>query len=67
MLETVNEEGATVVVATHDRLLMAARPHRTVVLDNGKLVGISKEGSFKSRNDKTELPKEPSMHTKEAV
>jgi cell division transport system ATP-binding protein len=49
MLEGVCEGGATVVVATHDRMLMAARPHRTVVLDGGRVVGISRDGGFKSR------------------
>jgi len=49
MLESVNDRGATVVVATHDRMLMAARPHRTVVLDAGRVVGISRDGGFKAR------------------
>jgi len=51
MLETVSEAGATVILATHDRLLMAARPHRTVAFEAGRLVGVSSEGSFKSRAD----------------
>ena len=41
LLETVNGNGATVVVATHDRMLMAARPHRILALDAGRLVGMS--------------------------
>ncbi len=49
MLENVNLRGATVIVATHDRMLMAARPHRTVALEDGKLVGITSNGAFKSR------------------
>ncbi|MBN2715948.1 MAG: ATP-binding cassette domain-containing protein [Deltaproteobacteria bacterium] len=52
MLESINERGATVIVATHDRMLMAARPHRTLALENGKLVGFSRKGAFKSRDTK---------------
>ncbi|NLN62136.1 MAG: ATP-binding cassette domain-containing protein [Myxococcales bacterium] len=52
MLEKVNARGATVVVATHDRMLMAARPHRTVVLDAGRAVGISQNGDFRSRSER---------------
>jgi cell division transport system ATP-binding protein len=53
MLEKVNEQGATVLVATHDRMLMAARPHRTVALENGKIVGMTTQGAFKTRNRNT--------------
>lgn len=52
MLESINERGATVVVATHDRMLMAARPHRTLALENGKLVGFSRKGAFKTKDVK---------------
>ena len=52
MLEKVNARGATVVVATHDRMLMAARPHRTVVLDAGRAGGISQNGDFRSRSER---------------
>lgn len=52
MLESINERGATVIVATHDRMLMAARPHRTLALENGKIVGLTKKGAFKSKDSK---------------
>jgi len=46
MLEEINRRGATVIVATHDRMLMAARPHRTLALENGRLVGNSCREAF---------------------
>ncbi|MFO8074462.1 MAG: ATP-binding cassette domain-containing protein [Polyangia bacterium] len=45
LLEKARDEGATVVLATHDRMLMAARPHRTMALERGRMVGISSDGS----------------------
>ncbi|HUT77774.1 MAG TPA: ATP-binding cassette domain-containing protein, partial [Polyangia bacterium] len=44
LLESLVASGTAVVVATHDRMLMAAHPHRTVVLDRGRLVGMSSQG-----------------------
>jgi len=44
LLESLAAAGTTVVLATHDRMLMAAHPHRTIVLDNGRLVGMSSAG-----------------------
>jgi cell division transport system ATP-binding protein len=38
------EEGTTVVLATHDRMMMAARPHRTVTLEKGRMTGMSSSG-----------------------
>ena len=35
LLEEVNAEGTTVLLATHDNMLIAARPHRTVALVEG--------------------------------
>ncbi len=61
MLESINEAGATVIVATHDRMLMAARPHRTLALENGKLVGFSKKGAFKSKDAKFKQPAEAAI------
>ena len=43
-LEQLSRRGTTVVLATHDRMLMAARSHRTIVLDGGRLVGMSSGG-----------------------
>jgi cell division transport system ATP-binding protein len=42
LLEKASVEGATVVLATHDRMLMAARPHRMIALEQGRVTGISK-------------------------
>jgi cell division transport system ATP-binding protein len=39
LLEQVAETGATVVLATHDRMLMAARPHRVLAFERGRLLG----------------------------
>jgi cell division transport system ATP-binding protein len=36
LLEDINETGVTVLFATHDRSLLDVRPHRVVVLDEGK-------------------------------
>jgi cell division transport system ATP-binding protein len=44
MLENVSRRGTTIVLATHDRMLMAARPHRTITFDGGKLIGMSSAG-----------------------
>jgi cell division transport system ATP-binding protein len=48
LLEQAQASGATVVLATHDRMLMAARPHRTIALDSGRVVGMSSRGSGNS-------------------
>ncbi|MBI5502369.1 MAG: ATP-binding cassette domain-containing protein [Deltaproteobacteria bacterium] len=37
LLEEVNAEGTTVLLATHDNMLIAARPHRTVALVEGSV------------------------------
>jgi cell division transport system ATP-binding protein len=42
LLEEVNGEGTTVLVATHDNMLIAARPHRTVALVDGNVDEITK-------------------------
>jgi cell division transport system ATP-binding protein len=44
LLEQTRDAGATVILATHDRMLMAARPHRTIALDNGRILGMSSSG-----------------------
>lgn len=44
LLEEASAEGAAVILATHDRMLMAARPHRVIALENGRLVGMSSQG-----------------------
>ena len=44
LLEQSRNEGATVVLATHDRMLIAARPHRVITLENGRVAGMSSDG-----------------------
>jgi cell division transport system ATP-binding protein len=41
LLEEATGRGAAVVLATHDRMLMAARPHRIVALESGRMVGLT--------------------------
>ncbi|MCG8555435.1 MAG: ATP-binding cassette domain-containing protein [Proteobacteria bacterium] len=38
LLEEINQAGATVIFATHDHSLMQASPHRTMVLDQGRVI-----------------------------
>jgi cell division transport system ATP-binding protein len=38
LFKTINYQGTTVLVATHDRMLIEAQPARTLVLDRGRLV-----------------------------
>ena len=38
LLKTINYQGTTVVVATHDRSLIEAHPASTLVLERGHLV-----------------------------
>lgn len=49
LLEEVAQRGATVVLATHDRMLMAARPHRTIAFEGGRMVGMSSDGGAAER------------------
>jgi cell division transport system ATP-binding protein len=42
LLEQVNAEGTTVLLATHDNMLIAARPHRTVALVDGLVDEITR-------------------------
>lgn len=41
LLEQTCQNGTTVILATHDRMLMAARPHRTLSLNQGRMSGLS--------------------------
>jgi cell division transport system ATP-binding protein len=38
LFEEINEAGTTVIFATHDHSLLAASPHRLVVIDDGRLI-----------------------------
>ncbi|MCU0664117.1 MAG: ATP-binding cassette domain-containing protein [Myxococcota bacterium] len=41
LLEEKAAAGTTVVLATHDRMLMAARPHRVMAFERGRLLGAN--------------------------
>jgi cell division transport system ATP-binding protein len=43
LLDAVNRRGTAVVVATHDHMLMAARPRRTVALSNGMVMDFPED------------------------
>jgi len=43
LLDAVQRRGTAVILATHDHMLMAARPRRTVVLSRGKVLDFPKE------------------------
>jgi len=40
LFEDINETGVTVLFATHDRSLLEIRPHRVIVLDEGKAMDV---------------------------
>jgi cell division transport system ATP-binding protein len=40
LFEEIHESGTTVLFATHDRTLLEVRPHRVVVLDDGKMIDV---------------------------
>jgi cell division transport system ATP-binding protein len=40
LFEDIHETGVTVIFATHDRSLLDIRPHRAVVLDEGKAIDV---------------------------
>ncbi len=43
LFEKLRDEGTTIILATHDRLLMSARPHRTITLEKGHITGMTPE------------------------
>ncbi|OGT20715.1 MAG: hypothetical protein A2522_04060 [Gallionellales bacterium RIFOXYD12_FULL_53_10] len=56
MLEGVSRRGTTIVLATHDRMLIAARPHRVVAFDGGRLIGMSSVGGAPANGDEGRAP-----------
>jgi cell division transport system ATP-binding protein len=40
LFEEINENGTTVLFATHDRTLLEVRPRRVVILDEGKAIDV---------------------------
>jgi ABC-type ATPase involved in cell division len=45
LLEELNAEGTAVLLATHDNMLIAARPHRTVALVDGVVEEVTQSRS----------------------
>jgi cell division transport system ATP-binding protein len=56
LFEDIHETGTTVLLATHDRTLLEARPHRLVVLDEGKAIDVPH--GLSSRHDSGILMKQ---------
>ena len=46
LFEAINEIGTTVIMATHDELLVDKHPHRVVTLSNGHIVRDSVNGGY---------------------
>ena len=49
LLEDFTKDGTTVIVATHDELLLASRPHRTMAVMGGKLIDVDYANSERHR------------------
>ncbi len=54
LLEQAASDGATVVIATHDRMMMAARPHRIIAVEKGRIVGMSSDGPGETAGERSE-------------
>lgn len=48
VLETINKNGTTVIMATHDKEIVDSMKKRVVVIEDGKLEGDYKEGTYKN-------------------
>ena len=46
LFEAINKIGTTVIMATHDELLVDKHPHRVVTLSNGHIVRDSVNGGY---------------------
>lgn len=46
LFEAINNIGTTVIMATHDELLVDKHPHRVVTLSNGRIVRDSTNGGY---------------------
>lgn len=49
LLEEFSKSGSAVVVATHDELLLASRPHRTMSIMGGRLIEVDYENSVRHK------------------
>ncbi len=48
VLETINKNGTTVIMATHDRDIVDSMKKRVIVIEDGKLEGDYMEGTYKN-------------------
>ncbi|MBP5719309.1 MAG: ATP-binding cassette domain-containing protein, partial [Abditibacteriota bacterium] len=48
ILEEANKDGTTVVVATHDRIMVDRMKKRVIQIDNGEIVRDETEGTYRS-------------------
>lgn len=46
LFEAINEIGTTVIMATHDELLVDKHPHRVITLSDGHIVRDSEDGGY---------------------
>ncbi len=49
LLEDFSKSGSAVIVATHDELLLASRPHRTMAIMGGRLIEVDYEHSLRHK------------------
>jgi len=49
LFEEFSKSGSAVVVATHDELLLASRPHRTMSIMGGRLIEVDYENSVRHK------------------
>ena len=50
LLEEINKEGTTIIMATHNKQLVDAYRHRVIELKDGKIVRDAKEGGYESHD-----------------
>ncbi len=50
ILEKINSEGTTVIMATHNREIVNERPHRLLEIAGGRLVRDEQGGSYSDEN-----------------
>ena len=46
LLEKINRSGTTIIVVTHDYVLVDTYKKRTILLDNGSIVSDDSEGGY---------------------
>ncbi|WP_025728997.1 cell division ATP-binding protein FtsE [Atopobacter phocae] len=46
LLETINHQGTTVIMATHNNHIVNSRPHRVIQIENGMIVRDQERGAY---------------------